>query len=89
METQQGASFIITKTPYDGGEVTVPVYVTDENGKIEINIEAGEYYVTEIEPPVHYEIIGNATNPNRWPNSKTVHSRWKYNKTNSRRQSNI
>ena len=51
-----GAQFIITTTPYSGGEITVPIYTTNANGQVVVDLEIGEYYITEIEAPAHHNL---------------------------------
>ena len=50
-------------TPLQGAEFTIDgqEYVTDEKGKIQVNLEAGTYEITETEAPEGYKLPENPT----------------------------
>ena len=50
-------------TPLEGAKFTIDgnEYVTDSDGKIKVNLEAGTYEITEVEPPEGYKLPDNPT----------------------------
>lgn len=54
----EGAKFTIT-TKDNVNERELKEYITDNTGKIKLNLEAGEYIVTEIQAPVGYQLPNN------------------------------